>query len=149
MDGDRRVVVDAEPGRVATHGVVHAPAVVDPMVDLTGVDRLRQRKRAAHDPSAGLVHALEGRVVVGAQAPTGVGGGRVGRGLLDRGDVVLVVREEKFLVGRHLGREDVDLVQHTEGTGQPGGQVQAHGSHRVLTTEVVCREGVVPDGARP
>jgi len=47
------------------------------MVDLTGVEGAGQGQGAAGDSSGGLVHAGEGRIVVGAQATSRVSQGGV------------------------------------------------------------------------
>ena len=52
--------------------------------------------------------------------------------------------EAESIIGHTL-----DVVEDTERARQPRREVEAHWCHRVVTTEVVCREGVVPDGARP
>ena len=95
------------------------------------------------------MHAGEGRIVVGAQATSRVSQGGVLRRPLDRRDVVRVVGQQQFVVGRRVRRHDLDVVEDTERARQPRREVEAHWCHRVVTTEVVCREGVVPDGARP
>ena len=149
LDADGRVVVDAEPRGMGGHGVVHAAAVVDAVVDLAGVEGAGQGQGPTDDPRGGLVHARERRVVLGAQAASRVGPVGIGRGDLHGLDVGRVVDRAELLVGGDLGTDDLDVVEDAQGARQPRGEVEPDGSHRVLATEVVCREGVIPDEARP
>jgi len=147
LDAHGDVVVDAEAARLAAHGVVQAAGEVHGVLGLALPDGATAVDRAGHDPGAGIVHVDEGRVVLGAEAVRVVGSGGVGRGGLDRGDVVVVVDGGQQLVGGHLGADHLDAVdvEDTEGVAEPGREVQASGRHRVRGAEVVPREGGVPD----
>jgi hypothetical protein len=121
-----------------------------PPVKLLGLalpDRPGAVDGAGDDASTRVVHALEGRVVLGAEPVDVLGPRRVERRLLDRSDVVVVVDGREQLVRGHLGADHLDAVgvEHPEGLAEPRREVEADGCHRVGGAEVVPREGGVPD----
>ena len=62
-DGERRVVVDAEPAGAVAHRVVQAAARMEGVLDVAAQDRLHRPQRAARDRRGRLVHARERRIV--------------------------------------------------------------------------------------
>ena len=68
-DGQRRVVVDAEPGRAVGHRVVEASARVERVLDVAAQDRLHRPDRAARDRRCGVVHPRERRIVAARPDP--------------------------------------------------------------------------------
>jgi hypothetical protein len=146
-DGDGRVVVDAEPGGARGHRVVQAAGDVHRPDALAVPHRLGGRDGGPADPGAGLMHAVEHRVVRGVEAPAGEE--RVVRGEPDRVEVVRPVHPgQRGLVGR-LRRDHADrwAVQHAELTGQRHGELDTHRVERVVA-HVVAEQGPVPDHRR-
>ena len=62
-DGQRRVVVDAEPGGPGRHRVMQAAARMEGMLDIAAQDRAHRRDRPTRHHRPGLVHATERRHV--------------------------------------------------------------------------------------
>src|SRR5699024_7411326 len=97
-DGERRVVVDAEPGGAGGFGVVEAAGEVHGAPHAAGEDRVHGGEGAAGDAGGGGVHAGEGRDVVAADPEgqqrvelAGAQGLPRGRGALHGLDVLRVV----------------------------------------------------------
>jgi hypothetical protein len=91
LDAHGDVVVDAEARGVCGHRVVQSAAEVDAVGRLASPHRFAQGAGAFDDPGAGLVHAEEGRDIVGADAQMLAGVLRVERRGLDRLDEVGLV----------------------------------------------------------
>jgi hypothetical protein len=148
-DRDADVVVDAEAGGVAGHGVVQPAAEVHAVGRLPLPHGTGDVERPGCDPRAGLVHPHERRVVLGAEPAALVRDTGVERGRPHRRDVVGVVDREQDVVVGHARADDLDAlgVEHAELLAEPGRQVQPQRVHRVGVTEVVAREALVPDHA--
>ena len=96
-------------------------------------------QRAAADQRAGLVHPVEDRVVVGAEAVPGSSpASPAPRGPPSRydGDV----HPLQLGVRRGLRLEELDPLQHAELAGEPHGQVEPDRVERVVAAEVVGEE---------
>ena len=155
-DRDRDVVVDAEPARPVRHGVVQPTAHVRGVHDLSGPDPTGGLDARADHVGRGVVHAGEGRVVLGPEPARQVGPTGVLTGPAHRLDVLLAVDGADEVVVGH-GRRDhreharggrpAVLGEEPELVGEPHREVDAHGVHRVGGTEVVVDEGAVEDHA--
>jgi hypothetical protein len=143
-DGERGVVVDAEAGGVGRHGVVQAAGEVDGVPDAAVPDVLGTGDGLTGDQGGDLVHAREGRSVLGAQAAALVGVPRLRGGVAHGLDVVAVVHEPEHGLPGRLGGGDVEPLVEAERLHQAHGERQPHGIHRMTGAEVVAGDPVVP-----
>ena len=151
LDADGDVVVDAEAGRVAAHRVVQAAAVVDAVLGLALPHAAADLEGALGDAGRRLVHARRrpGRRRCRARGATSADGrGRPRRGArrrCSRGRARWRARRRR----RHRGPAGSTWSSTPSARAQAGGEVEAHGGHRVGGAEVVGGEHLVPDDARP
>jgi len=149
-DGDRRIVVDAEPRGVRAH------RVMQPAGDVHGVPGhpvphlARGGDRGADDARGGFVHAGEVRVVLGPETETLPLGMRHVRGAPHRRDVVGSVDQFQGLVISTGNSDDLDSrrLQDTERGRERHREFDPHRRERMVVAEVVLQEPVVPRNAQ-
>ena len=144
-DGDRRVVEDAEPGRPRPHRVMQAARDVHRMLAVAGPDPFRRQDAAAGDESGRLVHCGKTGLSVDSN-PCPTPHGCVGATRTTSrysGSCTSVSRSSPGRLRRR--RRDRRPVQHPELPGERHGQREADRVQRMLGTQVVGQELVVPD----
>jgi hypothetical protein len=142
-DGDRRVVVHAEPGRSRRHRVVQAARDVHRPRRRAAPDRFRRGEGGAADPGARVVHALEDRIVGSVEAPAAEE--RVVRSAAHGREIVGPVHPgQRRVVGRG-GHEKLDAgaVEDAELAGEGHGELDPDRVHRMVT-HVVGEQRLVP-----
>ena len=149
LDRDGDVVVDAEARRrrPASRGAARrrsSPRARPRPSQTAG----RTSTRARDDPGAGLVHAREGRVVLGAQ-PARRGRRPPGRPTRPaprrRSPASCTVSSSSSPGTAGSTTSTPSSLEQAERLAQPGGEVEPDRVHRVARPEVVAREALVPD----
>ncbi len=104
-DRERRVVVDAEPGRPIRHRVMQPTTRVLGVLDLPAQDRLDGPQRPAGHGRRSLVHVREGRAITALADPRLRKPVGVDREALDHLQIRLGVAPQELLVRGGLGRQ--------------------------------------------
>ena len=145
LDGDNRIVEDAEPGGVSGGGVMEPPGDVVGHIDLSAKDKLGGDQGSAGAEEGGVVHpGVNGVVARGAEpVPFGAVSRETEAEAADGGEVVGRVEELDLLLGGGPGTDEAGVrsVEGPVGVEQVEGVLQANGAHGVVVAEDVTGEG--------
>ena len=143
-NGQRGIVVHAEPRRVIGHGVMQAAAEIHRTGHLAAGDAQGSRHRSPDDPRRVLVHARRDRGVHGAKpVPDREPETRLRRAAHGV-DVPHRVHGRQRVHVREFRRDDVETVDDAKGLREQPGQLPPQRVQRMVTAQVVPEHPPIP-----